>query len=197
MPLDVFISLLVIAASAAFTPGPNNAAAASFAANHGVRAVLPHVFGVGVGFPVMIFTVGMFLGEIFQQSEALRTTLRIVGAGVLLWMAWRTATAGKAGEADARKPFTFWQSAGFQWVNPKGWTFAIAITAQFVNPENPVQTALICGLVFGFAGFSSITVWSMAGHSLMRFLNNDFRRTTFNWSMGALIALSVLLLFIE
>lgn len=195
MPFDQLILLATIAISASFTPGPNNALVASFAAHHGFRAALPHVLGVTIGFPVMIFMVGLFLGQVFQQSATLQLTLKVAGAGILLWMAWRTATAGSAGTAAARPPFTFVQSAAFQWVNPKGWTFVIGVTAQFVVAEAPAQSALICAGIFAIAGLASMLSWAVAGHAMTRFLTNARRLQAFNITMGALIALSVVMLF--
>ena len=196
MPSENLIALFAIAATAAFTPGPNNALAATSGAIHGVMRTMPHIMGIVIGFPVMIFLVGLFLGEIFQQSPVLRQTLRYLGAGVLLWMAWRTATAGGSGKAESRRPFTFVQSAAFQRVNPKGWAFAIGVTAQFVSPDAPIRTALICALVFALAGAGSAMSWTLAGQALTRWLNSEIRRRAFNYSMAALLALSVVVLFI-
>ena len=196
MSLDQLIALLVIAGSASITPGPNNALIASSSASHGIRAVFPQMAGVFIGFPIMVFVVGLFLGEIFQQSALLRQILQGLGIVVLLWMAWRTATAGAAGTADARKPLTFLQSAGFQWINPKGWTMIIAVAAQFVDPEHPIITAAICAVAFSAMGMVSMGTWSMAGQAMQRFLTSEPRRQAFNISMGSLIALSVLTLFL-
>ena len=157
---------------------------------------MPHIMGIVIGFPVMIFLIGLFLGEIFQQSPVLRETLRYLGAGVLLWMAWRTATAGASGKAENRQPFAFVQSAAFQWVNPKGWAFAIGVTAQFVSPDAPIRTALICALAFALAGAGSALSWTFAGQALTRWLTSEIWRRGFNIAMAGLIALSVAVLFI-
>ena len=141
-----------------------------------LRATVPHILGIGIGFPFMIFMVGLFLGEVFQQSAQLQLGVQIIGVVILLWMAWRTATAGGAGTADARQPFTFWQSAAFQWVNPKGWTFAIGVTAQFVAPDRPWVTALICGGAFMAVGFGSAFVWAFAG--LLNGVDRKFKRNS-------------------
>ena len=85
MPTETRIALFTIAATAAFTPGPNNALVASSGANYGVMRTMPHIMGIVIGFPVMIFLIGLFLGEIFQQSPVLRETLRYLGAGALSW----------------------------------------------------------------------------------------------------------------
>ena len=45
------ISLLSFAVVMYVTPGPNNVMVAASAANHGIRATLPHMFGIVAGFP--------------------------------------------------------------------------------------------------------------------------------------------------
>ena len=196
MEVDQIILLMTIAGSAAFTPGPNNALLASFGASHGFRSTLPHILGICIGFPIMIFAVGFLLGEVFQQSRLLQITVQSIGIFVLLWMAWKTASAGSAKKAEGRKPFTFLQSFGFQWINPKGWTFAIGVTSQFVDPEAPLLTAALCGGAFVVVGFGSAFTWAFAGQSMNRHLTTEARWRAFNIAMGALIAFSALMLFV-
>ena len=195
MQADQIILLLTIAVSASFTPGPNNALLAASGAVHGFMATMPHIAGIAISFPFMIAIIGLFLGEIFQQSQSLQISVQVVGIAILLWMAWKTATAGPAGRAQARKPFTFWQSAAFQWINPKGWTFAIGVTSQFVDPKAPALTAAICGGAFMIVGLGSAFTWTFAGKAVTRFLTTNLRWRVFNVVMGFLIAMSVLMLF--
>ena len=121
MPLDSLFALVGLTIATAITPGPNNAMVAASGACFGYRRTIPHILGISLGFGFMIFCVGAFLGEIFQQSWLLREGLRWVGVGLLIYVAWRTATTHRIGSQDAgRKPFTFLQAAAFQWLNPKG-----------------------------------------------------------------------------
>lgn len=62
MGIDSFVALCVLSFSAAFTPGPNNALVAASGANFRFRKTFPHILGIALGFPVMIFVVGLFLG---------------------------------------------------------------------------------------------------------------------------------------
>ena len=107
MPADLLTGLLTLAFVGAWTPGPNNALVASSGARFGFLATLPHVMGIAIGFPLMMFLVGMFLGGLFQQSELLREIVRWGGAAILLWMAWKLATSGAIGSSKGHpRPFT-------------------------------------------------------------------------------------------
>ena len=155
MSVDSFVALIGLTIATAITPGPNNAMVAASGAHFGYRRTLPHILGISLGFGFMIFCVGIFLGEIFQQSKLLREILRWAGVGLLIYVAWRTATAHQIGSQDAgRQPFTFLQAAAIQWLNPKGWAMSIAVTSQFIIIEFPAHSAVIIGLVFSLVGFA-------------------------------------------
>lgn len=194
---ESFLALTGLAAAAAFTPGPNNALVANSGATFGLRRTLPHIFGIGLGFPFMVFLVGFFLGELFQSSVLLREALRWVGAAILLWLAWKIATSGGLSSSGQRpRPFTFLEAAGFQWINPKAWAMAIAITAQFIQPQAPVACALIVGAVFVFMGLSSAATWALVGRTIIRLLTDERHLKQFNFAMATIVAACVVLLFI-
>ena len=197
MALEPLISLVVLAFAASWTPGPNNALVAASGANFGLRASLPHVWGIALGFPVMALVVGLALGELFAASALLREGLRWGGAALLLWVAWQVARSGGLGRADRPRPFTFAEAAAFQWVNPKGWVMALAISAQFVRPDRPVATAAMVAGVFLLAGLSSSLAWAGLGQALRRVLAAPGRLRLFNGAMGGLIALGVVLMLLE
>jgi len=198
MPFDSFLSLLGLAVAAAWTPGPNNALVASSAVNFGLRRTLPHMAGIAFGFPAMAFLVGLFLGGAFQTSPWLRESLRWGGAGLMLWLAWQIARSGGISRGSSRaRPFTFLEAAAFQWINPKGWALAIAVTAQFIDPAAFLATAGIVALVFMAVVVGANLTWAMAGQGLARWLTSAGRLLWFNRAMAALIVVSVLLLILD
>jgi len=56
-----FLPFAGFAIAAYITPGPNNVMVSASAARHGIRATLPHVLGIGVGFSVMVIVTGLGL----------------------------------------------------------------------------------------------------------------------------------------
>ena len=198
MPTDSLITLTILAATAAFTPGPNNALVASSGVNFGYRRSLPHIMGIAFGFSAMIFIVGLFLGELFQRSLLLREILCWTGVALLLFVAWKLARSGGIGsKSGTPRPFKFVEAAAFQWVNPKGWAMAIAITAQFASDTASVQTALIVALIFIVVGLTSASAWALLGQSLRRWLDSPRRLSLLNHTMAVLIAACVVMLFLD
>lgn len=196
MSLDTFITMFILATTSAFTPGPNNAMVTASSVNFGFRRTIPHIMGIGIGFGLMVLIVGLFLGQIFQTYVILREALRWFGAALLIYVAYQIITSGGLGRSNGTpRPMTFIEAAGFQWINPKGWAMAIALTSQFVTPTAPYATALILGATFVALGVVSAGTWAGFGVPLRRFLTNPTRLRAFNWVMGVTIAGCIILLF--
>ena len=193
MQTEMLPALVALAIATLFTPGPNNALLAASGANFGYRRTLPHLLGVALGFPVMLLCVGLVLGGLFQASALFRETLRFGGAAILLWLAWKIATSGGIGSKSAgAHPFTFAQAAGFQWINPKAWTMAIAATSQFISEAAPLVTAVVTAGTFLTLGLLSSSTWTLAGQAMTRWLTTPARLRAFNVVMAALIVVSTM-----
>ncbi len=194
MTWDAFVALSLLAMVASFTPGPNNALVAASAVNFGIRKTLPHILGISIGFSLMIFLVGLVLGALFEQSVLLRETLRWIGIVLLIYVAYKIATSGGLGSSNSEpRPFTFLEAAGFQWINPKGWSMSVAVTAQFASGSQPVFAALVVSCVFGVLALASTLSWGLLGQGIRRFLTNEARLKWFNWTMAILILACIFL----
>ena len=198
MSVHALITLFAITLAASWTPGPNNALLAGSGAKFGLRPTIPHALGVGLGYPVMVLIIGLCLGVAFQKSAMLRDVLRYGGALMLLFVAWKIASAGGLGSASGpARPFRFYEAVAFQWINPKGGVMAVSLTAQFINPAHIWATALIIACATLLAGVSSAFGWAALGTSMRGFLSVGNRMRVFDISMGVIIALGVVFLFRE
>ena len=197
MSLDNMLAVLGILLAAGWTPGPNNMMLAASGVNYGLRATTPHIFGVFIGFGFMMFAVSIGLGNIFLRFPVLHEILRWGGAAMLVWVAWKIATARRPGEAGkATKPFTFIQAAAFQWINPKAWIMCVSVSSQFTVPENPLGSALIIAAIGMFGGATSATGWASFGMLLARWLHTPTRLRAFNWTMAAIILAGVVMVIV-
>lgn len=193
MSIDSLIALFSILLAATWTPGPNNLMLASSGATFGLRATFPHITGVVVGFGFMLFSVALGMGEVFERIPVLHIILRWVGAALLLWVAWRIANTKAPGEPGARtKPFSLFQAAAFQWVNPKGWAMSIAVVGQFMGSESSIKVASILAGVSMIIGVASSTSWAAFGEFLQRWLKSPRHLKMFNLSMATVIVVGVI-----
>lgn len=193
MNLEQIAALFVFAVVTSITPGPNNIMLAATGANVGVRRGLPHLFGVNLGFSLMLFLVAGGAGAALLHNPAIMQGMRIVGVTVLLWLAWKIATAGRPGSGGRERPIGFVEAAGFQWVNPKAWLICAGAVSSFVRADSSdplVQAALIAG-VFIIAGTPSSMAWLGFGAALQSLLSTDRALRVFNVTMGVLLAATV------
>jgi threonine/homoserine/homoserine lactone efflux protein len=174
MTYDLFLALFMFGGIAAFTPGPNNTLLMASGINFGFRRTLPLIFGVCIGFPLMIGSIGLGLGKIFEIYPLIYKIMKYAGAAYMLWLAWKIANAKLAGEGGqgVGAPMTFLQAAAFQWVNPKGWVMAVtALSAYTVASDYYMGVAAVVG-TFIFMGLTSASTWAMFGAGLKHVLND-------------------------
>lgn len=190
--------LILFAVAGSFTPGPNNVMLTASGQAFGFARSIPHMAGVTAGFAVLLLAFGLGLGQIFALSPALHASLRIVGAAYLLYLAWRIAQAGDPAAAEGNpRPLTFFEAALFQWVNVKGLVVAAGVVTAFTTGGDTLmqELMLIVG-IFALATTGSVVVYCLFGVAINRLLTSERARRLFNYTMAALVALSVGLLFV-
>lgn len=195
MSTDQALAFLLFAVVAAITPGPSNIILASTGAIAGVRRGLPCLFGTTAGMGFMMFVVAFGLGSLVLESPLLLNVLKWGGIGFLLWLAWKIATARQHPEASAGDIVGFWGAAAFQWVNPKSWLVTASAVGAYLHAGAAsafVQSAAF-GLLFLLAALPSCFVWLAFGATAQRLLRSDRALRTFNVTMAALLAASILL----
>ncbi len=192
MSFDLLLALTLFAFVSSITPGPNNLMLMASGANFGFRRTIPHMLGVGIGFTVMIVLVGVGLVQIFDLYPISHQILKVVSVIYLLWLAWKIANAA-APEGDVQSessPITFIQAALFQWVNPKAWTMALTAISAY-TPTQTLTSVLLVALVFGIVNLPNVSVWTVLGEQMARFLTSAARLRAFNWLMAILLVASL------
>ncbi|MEM6973709.1 MAG: LysE family translocator [Pseudomonadota bacterium] len=199
LDLDTLLALAGYAFAATWTPGPNNMMLASSGATFGWQATLPHAMGVALGFPLMFFLISLGLGQAFETLPAFRMGLAWLGCAVMLWLAWRIASAAPTTtrRAEGRTPLSFIGAAAFQWVNPKAWVMCLSVSAAFVTGQAPMAEAAIGATVFVAAGLSSSQGWTLFGTGIARVMGDGIGIRVFNIAMGTLLGLSALWLVFD
>lgn len=191
MNFDVLPALALFAFVSSITPGPNNLMLMASGANFGMRRTIPHMVGISIGFMAMMILTGLGLIQIFDLYPLIYTVLKILSVAYLLYLAWKIATAAplKQREAESR-PMTFLQAAAFQWVNPKAWSMTLTAITVYVA-DGGVGMLMIGALFFALVNLPSVTVWVVIGQQMARFLTNPARLRAFNWTMAALLVVSL------
>jgi threonine/homoserine/homoserine lactone efflux protein len=191
MTWDNLIALVGFAFVTSVTPGPNNMMLLASGANFGFRRTVPHMLGISIGHLVMTVIVGLGLAGIVHQEPRVLIALKWVSVAYLLWLAWHLANAAAPeGKGAAGRPMTFLGAAAFQWVNPKAWTMSLGAVAAYAPEATPLNVAIIAA-VFAAVNLPSVSVWTIAGEQVRRFLTSPARLRAFNWTMAGLLVLSL------
>lgn len=174
------------------TPGPNNIMILSSGLNFGVRASVPHLLGIALGFPVMLLAVGLGLDTLISNVPILQSIIQVLGVSYLLFLAYRIFTTTEQRKiAHQSKPLTFFQAALFQWVNPKAWVLIFSGIGSFAQGGEIVATTLAMTLSFLLVMVPCNGLWLLLGIQMQRFVNNPKRLQRFNQVMAVLLVVSV------
>jgi len=198
--MQLLLALPLFSFVGSITPGPNNIMIMSSGLNFGINKSLPHAFGIFLGFLVMFLLTGIGLGKLFIQFPEFHQSLKIIGAIYMLYLAYKIARSHvNVDNVAPIKPLTFLQAFLFQWVNPKAWVIRMSAIAAYTVPDANIfyQVSLIC-LVFMIAGIlPSVIVWLFFGASLKKILKTPTHRKYFNYTMSALLIVSIALIFLK
>lgn len=192
MPLVEFTALLALATAMSFTPGPNTTLSTAIAANQGLRAALRFVCAVPVGWTLLLLLCASGLGAVVVAVPALRSAIKAVGIGYLLWLAWKLSRSARLSEADSsRLNVGFLQGVALQFVNIKAWLLALTIVAGWVagHSDSSQRLAVVLPVMLFFA-FTSNFTYAATGALLRHWLAQGTRLLWFNRAMALVLVLT-------
>lgn len=138
------------------TPGPDMSLFLARTISGGRRFGLASVMGANLGCCLHTFAAALGLSALLAASATAFTTLKVVGALYLLWLAYDTLRHGsalnirpdKAAPASVSK--TFWAGVLVNITNPKVVLFFITFLPQFISATDPHASSklLFLGLYF-------------------------------------------------
>ena len=145
---------------------------------------------------LMMFPVAFGLRSVILRHPLVLEAVKWCGAAVLGLLAWKIATAGRAGAAPVGPPVGFLGAAAFQWINPKSWLVCASAAASFLDEgaASALRQSAAFGLTFVLAPLPSCFPWLAFGAVLQRVLRSERARRIFNGAMGTLLAVSVILM---
>ncbi|MCW5681420.1 MAG: LysE family translocator [Xanthobacteraceae bacterium] len=197
---EKLLAFTLFSLAGAITPGPNNTISTLSGATFGFRRTLPQMLGVSVGYPLMFAALGLGFGQVFVLVPWLHGAMRYAGAAFLFYLAWKLIRANAPEAAGTARPVGFVEAFFFQWLNPKAWSIALGALAAFTSPgletgaflrEVAVYTAVSVLITF-----PSLVLWCLFGVAIARLLKDERKRRIFNYSLAAVLVLSVAFLFV-
>ena len=195
MSPDTVLAVSLFAFVSSITPGPNNLMLLASGMNFGIRATIPHMLGVNLGFIFLLGCIGMGLGALFTEFPTLATALKWLGSAYLFFLAFNIAFSGalhNGNNSKRRRPMNFWEAVLFQWVNPKAWAMSISVFGIYLPADSGNWTILLIILIFGVINMPSICFWMTLGSQLKRLLTSEISARIFNVCTGLLLVSSLI-----
>jgi threonine/homoserine/homoserine lactone efflux protein len=164
LPDSTLWATFVLAASLlVLTPGPDMAYVATRTLTSGRGAAFAAVAGIQAGASVHAALAILGVSAILQVSEAAFVTVKLAGAGYLVWVAiglWRdrSGLAGGDGAPPTRRRRAFVEGALTNVLNPKMALFYLALLPQFVTPARGGVATQMLVLHFTLTGVA-IVFW--------------------------------------
>ena len=186
------IALATFVAVGAGSPGPNNTLLLASGVNFGLRRTLPHVVGTVVGIALLVGIAATGEAVLVTAVPGVKLALKLLASAYLVYLAVRLMGGVTLNPSSTQKPFTVARATAFQFVNPKGWVFALALVGAFATAGGsgilsriaPIAVILI---VVGLAA----TTWAAGGTASRRALEGVRARRIAGVVLGVLLLASV------
>lgn len=158
----LLIAFAVAALAVILSPGPDTLYVLTRSVGEGRLSGIVAALGISAGLCVHIGASALGLSKLFAYAPVAYEALRWAGVLYLLYLAWRTLTAGDATLAVApdrsrkRLARAFVEAAVTNVLNPKVVVFFIAFFPQFASPArgDMALQILTLGAIFMIAGFA-------------------------------------------
>ncbi|QCB48017.1 LysE family translocator [Hydrogenophaga sp. PAMC20947] len=186
MTPNTLLAASLFAVVSSITPGPNNMMILASGVNFGFARSLRHLFGITLGFGLMVLLVGLGLHTVLDRWPVIYSTMRWAGAAYLLWLAWKLANAGppSATASRATQPMGFFAAAAFQWVNPKAWVMAVTAISTFLPAQAQPPHVFALAALFMALNLPCVATWGAFGSAMRRVLQEPKKLRLFNMLMA-------------
>lgn len=192
-------AFMLFAISISMTPGAGNIALIGLSSRYGVGATLPFIIGNAVGVVVILAGASVGLAGLLSLYPALYLTLKWLGAGYLLYMAWGIANMELDSDTNVKKS-GFLSGVLVQILNPKSWVASITVFSQFISPTSSyTYTAQVVFIisVMVVTGVVGMLIWAYFGSILTRLVQSPQKMILVNRCFGGSLAIVALFIVIQ
>lgn len=186
------IPFIAFALSTSITPGPNNMLLAIAGANNSFWRAMPQLLGVATGFGMVLIASAVGLGTLFASQPWLHQILKAASFLYLLYLAYKVLqlTPSDPGRRDV---LSYWEAAGFQFINPKVWFMALtAITAFTLAGNSYMLSATAVILAFILIYLPCGALWIGFGAALRVMIQKEKIAKSVNIALAVLLVVAAI-----
>jgi homoserine/homoserine lactone efflux protein len=174
MEVQTWLAYVLASLLIAISPGSGAVLAMSHGLAYGMKQTRATIFGLQIGLMVILFIAGAGIGSVLIASETAFNTVKIIGAGYLIYLGWSQWVAKAIPNPDQNEDSQTSNARELTWqqrcitgfltnvTNPKGIVFMVAVLPQFISPNRPLWPQLIIMAVT----MSFIDTWVMSGYAM-------------------------------
>lgn len=197
MRLQQFFALIVFVAVGSGSPGPNNTLLLASGISFGFRRTVSHVVGTSIGISLLVAIAATGAGIVVTADPGVATALKIGASAYLIYLAIRLAPGVSIGDTTAAHPFTVFKGTAFQFINPKGWVFALALASVFASGGSiTFATGAIVLVTVAAIVAATAAGWAAGGSALSRVLRSDRARRWTGIVLAVMLVASVAFLWV-
>ena len=175
------------------TPGPNNVSSASMGMQYGYRKTLPYILGIVSGFFLVMLLSGWLSGTLLEVLPSFETILRVVGVIYILWLAYETLRTSYDIKLQDQPPLTYWRGFFLQLFNIKAIFYALTLYSGFLSSLTyRADWLLLSAICLACLGFCSVSVWTLFGSLIQKYLKKPALRQGVNIVFALLLVYTAL-----
>lgn len=200
---ETLITFIIATVLLGFTPGPDNIFVLIQSALYGRKAGVIVTLGLCTGLVGHTLAVTLGLAAVFEVSVMAFTALKVLGAGYLIYLAWRAFTASReAIDGGGSIRLSHWQlykrGVLMSSTNPKLAIFFLAFLPQFADPGRgslSLQLMSLGGIFIFFSFWVMAFIAILSGSISERIKRSDSTQKWINRLAGTVfVALALRLL---
>ncbi len=183
-------ALLAYVIATNYSPGPNNISAAAMGARWGLRRSWSYIWGIVVGFFVVISLSGFVSSFLLILLPGLVPTMRWIGATYILWLAYSVAKSIPASESLNQRIALrgFFKGLILQFVNPKLLLYALTLYGAFLSPIlGQLGPVLISSVLLSLLGLTSLILWTAFGAGINQYFQSPAKQRVLNGFFALLL----------
>ncbi len=185
-----YVTLIPFSIITAITPGPNNLSSAGMGLNFGYKRTIKYLLGIISGVTTILLCSALLSSTIISIIPKVQFYLAIIGSLYITYLAYKTLRANYKFDKKDAAPLGFSKGLFLQLLNPKTIIYAITMYSTFLKdvPINSIYLPLSL-LYFATVTFIAISIWTVFGSLIKRYMANEKARFIIN------LILSLLLLY--
>jgi threonine/homoserine/homoserine lactone efflux protein len=189
---------LLFASVTSITPGPNNLMLFSYGKTYGIYESRKLMFGIFLGFFIMLCLSGYGIAKIITSSYAGELILKIAGSLWMFYLAFILSKLSTEMDLSKKPKIGFGQAFTQQFLNSKAWIMAISGASAFMPQFQSIHiNVFLFASIFAVVGIPSMLVWLKMGDVISKMIKSERANRIVGYTMFSLMLVTIATIWIK